>query len=464
MVNLLSEISKYMIIVLVAMYTFLSYRVLGISDKARQGSIYTNMKFLLFLFHFVSYSIIYINQKSNWVIIIYALEVLTLIRVLGFYQWVYVNLSKPLLYNMVFMLITGYIMITRLSARTEYDKAFKQLIIASGALLLCLVIPLLIDKIDYLKRLGWIYGALGILLLLVVLFWGTENYGATNWIRIKGVSFQPSEFVKILFVFCFASLLSKRKDFRYIVVVTGLAALHVLILVAEKDLGGALIFFLTYLMMLYAATAKPLYLGAGLVAGSLAAVLAYKFFSHVRVRVMAWKDPWALIDREGYQVSQSLFAIGTGGWFGMGLTKGLPTSIPVADSDFIFSAISEEMGGFFALCLVLICLNYFILTINIAMKFENQFYKLIALGFGVMYAFQVFLSLGGVTKLIPSTGVTLPFVSYGGSSVLSCVIMFSVTQGLYVLSQDRNEDGKRRKGKKEKEISGKQNSKKESVI
>lgn len=451
MVNLLSEMSKYIIIVLVAIYTFLSYRVLGISDKVRQSGVYTNMKLLIFLFHFISHGILYINEKSIWIIILYALEVITLFMVFGFYQWVYINLSKPLLYNMVFLLVTGYIMIARLSYDSNYDKAFKQVIIASAALLLCLIIPLIIDKIDYLKRLGWVYGALGIIMLAVVLFWGVESYGATNWIRIKGISFQPSEFVKILFVFCFASLLSKKRDFKYIAGVTALAAVHVIILVGEKDLGGALIYFLTYLMMLYVATANTLYLLAGIGSGTVAAMLAYRVFSHVRVRVLAWKDPWGLIDKEGYQVTQSLFAIGTGGWFGMGLTKGRPTSIPVADSDFIFSAISEELGGFFALCLVLICLNYFILTINMAMRFENLFYKLISLGFGVMYAFQVFLSLGGVTKLIPSTGVTLPFVSYGGSSVLSSVIMFSVIQGLYVLSQDRNEDGKRRKGKKIKE-------------
>ncbi len=452
MVNLLSEMSKYIIIILVAIYTYLSYRVLGISDKQRQGRIYTNMIFLIFVIHFISYAILYINLQSNWLIILYVLEIISLFMILGFYQWVYVNLSKPFLYNMVFLLVTGYIMIARLSAKTYYDKAFKQLIIASAALLLCLVVPIIIEKLEYLRHLGWIYGILGILLLLVVLFWGVENYGATNWINIKGVTFQPSEFVKILFVFCFASLLSRRKDFKYIVIVTAFAAVHVVILVAEKDLGGAFIFFLTYLMMLYTATSQGLYLAAGVAAIGMASVLAYRLFGHVRVRVKAWKNPWALIDKEGYQVTQSLFAIGTGGWFGMGLTKGLPTSIPVADSDFIFSAIAEEMGGFFAVCLVLICLNYFILTINIAMRFEKEFYKLIALGFGVMYAFQVFLSLGGAIKLIPSTGVTLPFVSSGGSSVLSSVIMFSVIQGLYVLSQDRNEDGKRRKQKEKEEI------------
>jgi len=206
----------------------------------------------------------------------------------------------------------------------------------------------------------------------------------------------------------------------------------------EKDLGGALIFFITFLVMLYVATSQPIYFFSGLIAGCVAAYLSYYKFSHVRVRVMVWKDPWALIDKEGYQVSQSLFAIGTGGWFGMGLSKGLPTSIPVVDSDFIFSAISEEMGGIFAVCLILIFISCFVMFINIAMKLHNTFYKLIALGLSIIYIFQVFLSVGGVTKFIPSTGVTLPLISYGGSSMLSSIIMFSVIQGLYVMNQDRN--------------------------
>ncbi len=349
---------------------------------------------------------------------------------------------------MVFLLVIGYTMLTRLS----YDKALKQFFISGVTLTICLVIPIIIDKLKHLKKFGWAYGVLGIVMLLSVFIWGVEQYGATNWIRVAGISIQPSEFVKIIFVFCIAGLLSKRKDFRYVVVVTVLAAIHVLILVFERDLGGALIYFVTYLVMLYIATKSPLYFFLGLGAGSVASFVAYKAFYHVKVRVMAWSNPWAYIDKEGYQVTQSLFAIGTGGWFGMGLTKGLPTSIPVVDSDFIFSAISEEMGGIFALCLILICISCFLMFINTAMKLEDEFYRIIAIGLSVMYIFQIFLSVGGVTKFIPSTGVTLPLISYGGSSMLSSLIMFHVMQGLYILSQDRNDGSeKRRKLKKEKD-------------
>lgn len=445
--NIVAEFSKYINIVLIAIYTYYAFRVFGFSDKKRQNSIYRRMSYLIFGFHFICYLVLFLNSMSIKIVFLYALEVIAMILVLTLYQWIYVNLSKQILHNMLLMLTVGYVMLTRLS----YDKAIKQFVIASAALGLCLILPLLIDKLKYLSKLGWIYGIFGVIFLTSVLFWGVENYGATNWIRIAGFTFQPSEFVKILFVFCIASLLSKRTDFRYIFFVTALAALHVIILVLEKDLGGALIFFITYLVMLFVATSNPLYFFSGLLAGCGASYLAYRLFGHVRIRVMVWRDPWTMIDKEGYQVSQSLFAIGTGGWFGMGLFKGLPTSIPVVDSDFIFSAISEEMGGLFAVCLILICISTFVMFINIAMKLSNNFYKLIALGLSIMYIFQVFLSIGGVTKFIPSTGVTLPLISYGGSSILSSIIMFNVIQGLYVLGQDRNDKIEKRKRKNSKE-------------
>lgn len=447
MANIIAEFSKYINIILIAIYTYYAFRVFGFSDKKKQNRTYRKMSYLIFGFHFICYLVMYLTTRNIKIIFLYAMEAFAMILVLSLYQWIYVNLSRQILHNMLLMLTTGYIMLTRLS----YDKAVKQFVIASAALGLCLILPLLIDKLKHLSKLGWLYGVLGIIFLTSVLFWGVENYGATNWIRIAGLTFQPSEFVKLLFVFCIAALLSKRTDFRYIICVTVLAAMHVMVLVLEKDLGGALIFFITYLVMLFVATSQPLYFFSGLIAGCGASYLAYRMFNHVRVRVMVWRNPWSLIDNEGYQVSQSLFAIGTGGWFGMGLFRGLPTSIPVVDSDFIFSAISEEMGGLFAVCLVLICISTFVMFINIAMKLNNSFYKLIALGLSIMYIFQVFLSIGGVTKFIPSTGVTLPLISYGGSSILSSIIMFNVIQGLYVLGQDRNDKIEKRKRKSKKE-------------
>ena len=137
---------------------------------------------------------------------------------------------------------------------------------------------------------------------------------------------------------------------------------------------------------------------------------------------------------------------------GLGLYQGMPDKIPVVEQDFIFAAISEELGGMFALCLILVCVSCFLMFLNIAMQLKDSFYKLVALGLGTIYGFQVFLTIGGVTKFIPSTGVTLPLVSYGGSSMLSTLIIFGIIQGLYILREDEgvshNEKGEYKSAKK----------------
>jgi cell division protein FtsW (lipid II flippase) len=166
---------------------------------------------------------------------------------------------------------------------------------------------------------------------------------------------------------------------------------------------------------------------------------------------MAWSDPWSCIDNEGYQIAQSLFAIGTGGWTGMGLGQGMPKSIPFVEKDSIFSAVSEELGGIFAICLILICICIFLSFFNLAMKVKNQFYCYVAMGLGTMYASQVLLTVGGVTKFIPLTGVTLPLVSYGGSSLLSTLIIFGVIQGISLIIHDEELEVERERNRLERE-------------
>lgn len=428
MENLVIELARYLIIILLAIYTLYCFTVFRSSDKRRQNSTFNKQIWLLYIIHFICYLVLFLETKNTQIVILYMFEIAFFAIVLAVYKVVYKNLSRLVLNNMLMLLMFSFVMLTRLS----FSLTVKQFIIASISIAICVIVPFIIDKAKQLENLGILYAIVGIGLLVVVLVFGRTQYGATNWLYIGGVGFQPSEFVKILYVFFIASLLSKANDFKQIFKVSVLAGAHVILLVLEKDLGGALIFFITYLMMIYVASHNPVYLISGLLGGSAAALIAYKLFSHVRVRVLAWKDPWSHIDREGYQITQSLFAIGTGGWFGLGLGKGLPSSIPVVESDFVFSAISEEFGGIVAFCIVLICLSCFIMFINIAMKMKRTFYKLTALGLSIVYGFQLFLSIGGVTKFIPSTGVTLPLISYGGSSVLSTIIIFCIIQGLYV--------------------------------
>lgn len=435
MVNLIVDVSKYMIILLIAVYTYLNFRFFGVNeDKKRRICWKQNM--VMFLLHFLAYMILYLMTDDTKILIFYGIQVVFFLCYIHLTRMFYHNISRLLVNNICLLLSVGFIMLTRLS----FDRSVRQFAIVVAASVITLIIPYVIERMWQLGNIPWVYAVLGLLLLTVVFMFGNSSYGAQLSFSIGGISFQPSEFVKITYVFFIATMFYKSTEFKSVLVTTVVAALHVLILVLSKDLGSALIFFITYLFMLFVATSNWLYLGMGTVSGCLAAALAYQMFSHVRVRVAAWRNPWADIDNKGYQITQSLFAIGTGGWFGMGLFQGMPKKIPVVEKDFVFAAISEELGGIFALCVLLICLGCFLQMMMIANRMHASFFKLLAFGLGVVYVVQVILTVGGVTKFIPSTGVTLPLISYGGSSILSMFILFGVIQGLYILKRNEEEE------------------------
>lgn len=429
------QLSKYLLIILIAIYTYQCFSALKNKPEEKKKGIYRGQRFLMYLIHFIAFLVIYLNVGKDTILIFYGAQVLYFILVRTLYKILYKKASLLLLNNMSMLLCIGFIMLTRLS----YTRSIRQFKIVVIATILTIWIPYFLRKMKFLKKLYWLYGSIGISLLAVVMVAGSTSYGAKLSLNLGGMSIQPSEFVKILFVWFIAGIFTVSVKFSRIVIATICAAAYVMVLVLSNDLGTALIFFLVYLVMLYVATNKSIYLFSGLLAGSGASVVAYHLFYHVQERVTAWMNPWSVIDNEGYQITQSLFAIGTGGWIGMGLFKGMPNTIPVVEQDFIFSAISEEMGGFFALFLIMICLSCFLLFIKTALEVNDIFYKLTALGLGITYGVQVFLTLGGTTKFIPSTGITLPLVSYGGSSIFSTLIIISIFQGLYLWRQDEVE-------------------------
>lgn len=429
------EMARYVIILLFALYTFYSFRAFAGHNKQRQNRVFAAQRTLTLLLHALMSAILIMENKDIMYVGLWAAEFAFYLIFIKVYQACYKGLSKLVLNNMMMCMMVGFVILGRLAS----DYAVHQIILAAAAMVLCIFVPLIIEKFRILEKMGWCFAVIGIVFLMLVFVIGVEKYGSRNWISVGGIAIQPSEFVKILYVFFMASLLSQTTKFKHIVIISAVAAVHVVILVAEKDLGAALIYFVTYIFVLYVATTKVQYLGAGLAGGTLASIVAYHLFSHVRTRVQAWRDPWAEIRGGGYQVAQSLFAIGTGGFIGMGLGKGLPGSVPVVESDFVFSAISEELGGVFAICLIMVYLSSYIMFVNIAMKMKKQFYKLTAFGLSVVFIFQVFLCVGGVTKFIPSTGVTLPLISYGGSSIVTTIIIFSVIQGMYVLNGKEEE-------------------------
>ena len=441
MVNIIIELSKYIIIIMITMYTFMCFSIFGFQDPDRKKGMLRNQNILMFMIHIIAFLIMYLETDDIRLLAFYLMQVVLFGATILLYTFIYPKVSRLVINNMCMLLCIGMIMLTRL----DYSSAVKQFMIAAGAIAISLVVPVIIRKFKRFSEWRNFYAIVGIISLAAVIVVGQVSGGAMLGFTVAGINVQPSELVKIVFVFFVASSFKMSLEFKNIVATTALAAFHVLILVASRDLGAALIIFVVYLVMLYVATRQPLYILAGLGAGSAASVIAYYLFDHVRVRVLVWKDPFATYDSGGYQVAQSLFAIGTGSWFGMGLFQGEPDTIPVVVSDFIFSAIAEELGLIFALCMLLICVSCYVMFLNIAMQLHTMFYKLIALGLGTCYIFQVFLNVGGVTKFIPSTGVTLPLVSYGGSSLLSTIIMFGIIQGLYILREDEEENLERKK-------------------
>lgn len=427
-----ARVFHYVILVLMVIYTIESVTVFRQSDARSRDRIFLRQNVEMFLIHFLGFVTLFLNSFQIDLIFFYAAQVLYLMFTLLLFRNLYPRASRSLINNMCMLLAIGFIMVTRFST----DQSLKQFEIAAAGTALALIVPLIVRKLLVLTRLTWGYVFVGIGLLGLVVIAARVTNGAKLSISVAGFSLQPSEFVKIIFVFAVAGLLSTEHSFRRVVLATVLAAVHVLILVISNDLGSALIFFVTYLIMLFVATRNPFLTLIGLFAFCIAAVAAYFLFAHVRVRVQIWQDPFQDYSGTGYQICQSLFAIAAGGWLGTGLCQGSPGAIPYVSQDFMFSAILEELGSIFGICLIIICMSVFLMFINIAMKLNNRFYRLTALGLGVTYATQVFLTIGGGTKLIPMTGVTLPLVSYGGSSVLSTILMFAIVQGLYMLRGD----------------------------
>lgn len=431
MVNVIIHVSKYILAILAASYAMKCFTVFSDRHEYDRGHVYVVQNVRMFLIHFICYLIIYLMTKDMKMLYFYGAQFVLFLTTLIIYGTVYKNASRLIVNNMCYLLMVGFVILTRL----DFDMAVRQFVIAVAAACISLVIPAFILRVRIVDRWGIFLGAFGFLMVASVFVFGRSMYGATNWISIGGFSLQPSELAKIVFVFFVAAMLARDTSFKRIVITTAVAAAYVLVLVVERDLGAAVIFFVTYLVMLYVATRQFRYMALGLGAGSAAAVIAYKLFDHVKTRVVAWSDPWGNYNDAGYQIAQSLFAIGTGGWFGMGLFKGKPDTIPVVVSDFIFSAVAEELGALFAICLILVYFSCFLMFINISLQLVKPFYKLVAMGLSTAYGIQLFLCIGGVTKLIPHTGVTMPLISYGGSSVLSTIIIFAVIQGLYLLRQ-----------------------------
>lgn len=323
---------------------------------------------------------------------------------------------------------------------TDHERGLQQAIYYAAGIPFMVVCILLIRWIK--TRWKWpvrLMLPVSLVMLALPLVIGRETNGARNWFYVGSLSVQPSEIVKLSLLLILAHYMSRRKMLPWLFF--SVCCLGLLML--QKDLGTALMYFFTTVLLFYASTSNlPLTL-LGLGGGAGAAVLGYKMFAHVKVRVAIWRNPWSDYEGSGFQIIQSLMAIASGGFFGMGLGLGEPKVIPVYYTDMIFAVICEQFGIIFGLCVLLVYVAILWRGFTIAMSARYSMLALLAMGVTAIIGIQTFVIIGGVIKLIPLTGVTMPFVSYGGTSLVSSLCLVGLLQGVASLNEDEMKEDER---------------------
>ncbi len=292
-------------------------------------------------------------------------------------------------------------------------------------------------------RLFLLYAIVSIGLFVATIVFGRTVNGAKNWIYIGSQGVQPSEFIRILFVFAVSSLLSKKPggkimatEWKKSLFIMFYVYINLGFLVLQREWGIAVLFFLIYFSLYFVFGKHKILLVANSIVVALGCFAGYKLLYHIETRVAMWLNPFSDPSGRGYQIVQSLIAIASGGFTGQGLGNGSPYYVPLVESDFIFSGICEEFGILGGIGVILL---YFIMVyraFKISLSVPDGFDKKVALGLSAMFSFQIFIILGGVIKLIPLTGITLPFISYGGSSLVTSFMALGILQAISVKEGD----------------------------
>lgn len=347
--------------------------------------------------------------------------------------------ADPAILPVVFTLSgIGITFVTRL----QPDASLGQVIFLFLGVALMVGTLAVVKNLEVVKRYKYVLGIAGIILLVLPMFIGTEIYGSKLWIKIGGFQFQPGEFAKVLIVLFLAGYLAENRELLSISNRTVLGikfprlrllyplfivwGVCLLVVAFERDLGSALLFYTIFLIMLYVATGRVSYVIIGLALLAVGAFGMYQIMSHVQVRVAIWLDPFSDAQNLGYQIVQSLFSLADGGLAGVGIGKGMADIIPVVASDMIFAAIGEEMGLLGGSAVLLLFMLFAVRGLTTAARAKSDLAAFSAAGLTAAISFQAFTIVGGVTRLIPLTGVTLPFMSQGGSSLLASFVIVAL--------------------------------------
>lgn len=397
-----------------------------------------NYKFprnLLVLFELMALFLIFIYDKNNLDKQTFALGIgLILIVYISSFILIRISTGDNYIFLIATMLISiGIIMIYRI----DPGLGMRQIFLTGIGIFLFFASYFIVKNIKGWKDWTLLYGGASIGLFILTLSFATRTKGSLNWISIGKFNFQPTEIIKVLLIFLIASYYTnyakykEKKYGKYYLI--GMVYLFIGFLFLQKDLGTVLIFYSIFLAIQFIYEEDRKLILYNMLFFVIAGIAGYFMFSHVRVRFDTWLNPWNSIDTKGYQITQSLFAIATGGFFGTGIGMGYPDFIPEVHTDFIFSAICEEMGIFTGIGVIMLFLILVYRGFKIAIKQDDKFFKTVALGISILFGIQSFIILGGVLKMIPLTGITIPFVSYGGSSMLSSFIALGILQ---VASED----------------------------
>lgn len=319
--------------------------------------------------------------------------------------------------------LIGIIMLYRL----DMASSIKQVIWFILGVTCFILIVVLLPNLKRFAKLKYLYFALTIIFMSLATLKGTMRYGSKNWVYIGGMGFQPSEFGKVFLILYLSSALKNYKKFTQLIKPALVVLMSLGFMVLQKDLGSALIIFGIAITILYIATSKLKYVLTCTVLASGGAYFCYKLFPHIQKRVMIWQHPFPMTD-SSYQIVQSMFSIASGGLFGSGLGMGHPEFVPVRTSDFIFSAICEELGIVMGFAIIIISFLLVYRCMRAAVYVQDNFSRLISVGISAMLASQTIVIIGGVTNMIPLTGLTLPLVAYGGSSMIITFISLGLVQ------------------------------------